>query len=151
MKRPLIIFFATGTYTGFAPFAPGTFGTLWGVAIAYLISGLQAYSQGLIITAVFISCVFIAEEARKTLGGDDPSAIVCDEALGYLVSIFLIPFSIFNVILVFLLFRFFDILKPYPAGYLDRNVKGGLGIVLDDAAAGVYANLSANLILWALR
>lgn len=84
------------------------------------------------------------------MGGKDPSSVVCDEISGILVSIFLIPFSAFNAILVFILFRFFDILKPYPIRLMERKIKGGPGIVLDDIMAGVYANISAHLVLWGL-
>lgn len=148
MKKPLITFLATGTYTGLIPFMPGTFGTLWGVAIAFLINGLPVYTQAGIIIAVVAASVYISGEACRQMGRHDPSSIVLDEVCGYLVSFFLIPLTAFNLILVFIIFRFFDILKPYPIGLIDRKVKGGLGVVLDDLLAGVYANICANIIIF---
>ncbi len=150
MRKSIIIFLATATYTGYFPAMPGTVGTLWGVIIAFFAAffNFSPYLQALTIVAVFLASVFLAGEAAKIFGGKDPKSIVCDEVCGFLVSIFLVPFTFFNVILVFILFRIFDILKPCPIGLIDRKVKGGLGIVLDDVAAGVYANIGAHIIIW---
>lgn len=150
MRKAVVNFLATGTYTGLSPVMPGTFGTLWGVAIAWLISGLGLAFQGAVIVAVCALSVWIASEWVRLNGGQDPPSVVCDEVSGYLVGFFLLPATAFNLILVFILFRFFDILKPCPVGLLDRKVKGGPGIVLDDLAAGVYANISAHIIIWLL-
>ena len=151
MKKKLVTFLSTGAYAGYSPVMPGTAGTLWGVAIWYLTRGSSPYAQALAVILVFGVSVYVAEVARGVFGGEDPPFIVCDEICGFLVSFFLIQFTVFNVILVFILFRFFDILKPYPAGLIDRSVGGGFGIVLDDVAAGVYANISAHIIILALR
>lgn len=151
MKKAITIFFATAVYTGYSPIMPGTAGTLWGIVIAYFEASRSLYTQALIIALVFASSVFFAGEAAEIFGGEDPKNVVCDEVCGFLVSIFLINFTFLNVILVFLLFRFFDILKPYPVGLIDRKIKGGLGIVLDDVAAGIYANICAHIILWLPR
>jgi phosphatidylglycerophosphatase A len=81
-------------------------------------------------------------------GGDkDPAPIVCDEVIGFAFAAYLLPFTPANIILIFILFRFFDILKPYPAGLIDSRLEGGAGIVLDDVVAGVYANAAAHIIL----
>lgn len=151
MKKAIITFLATGTYTGYSPVMPGTAGTLWGVVTAYFISGATLPSQALLTTLTTLISVPLASEMIRYTGIDDPAIVVIDEVAGFLISIFLIPFTAFNVILVFILFRFFDILKPYPAGLIDRAVGGGLGVVLDDVAAGVYANISAHLLIWLLR
>jgi phosphatidylglycerophosphatase A len=148
MKKAITIFIATGVYTGYSPVMPGTVGTLWGILIAYLEASRPIYTQALVIALVLPVSVFFAGKAALLLGGDDPKNVVCDEVCGFLVSIFLIKFTFLNAILVFLLFRFFDILKPYPVGLIDRKVRGGLGIVLDDVAAGIYANICAHIILW---
>jgi phosphatidylglycerophosphatase A len=107
--------------------------------------------QAAITLAVCLASVYIAGRECESTGEKDPSRIVIDEAAGYLVSFFLMPFTLFNVILVFILFRFFDILKPYPIGLIDRGVGGGTGVVLDDIGAGVYAGVSAHIISLALR
>ncbi|MBW7956746.1 MAG: phosphatidylglycerophosphatase A [Deltaproteobacteria bacterium] len=147
MKK-IMVFIATGAYVGKIPFMPGTFGTLWGVFFAWLASWLSIESQALITLAVIATSIFVSGQASRALGGKDHPSIIADEISGYLVGIFLIPFTPFNAILVFILFRFFDILKPYPAGLLDRRLGGGAGIVLDDLVAGVYANISAHAVLW---
>ncbi|MBI5642467.1 MAG: phosphatidylglycerophosphatase A [Deltaproteobacteria bacterium] len=150
MKNAISKFLATGAYIGYIPFAPGTFGTLWGVLIAYCLAGASTPVYAATVFAVSIVSIYAAEETCRITGKKDPGSIVCDEISGVLVSFFLIPFTLLNAILVFILFRFFDILKPYPAGHLDKNIKGGLGVVADDLAAGVYANISAHIVIWFL-
>ncbi len=146
MKK-IIFFIATGAYLGLSPVAPGTVGTLGGVVIAFLERGAPLWLQAAVLAAVTIVSIYAAGSAAAALNRKDPGAIVCDEISGYLTAFFLIPFSPFNAILVFILFRFFDILKPYPVSLIDRGLKGGAGIVLDDTAAGIYANISAQIIL----
>ncbi len=147
MKNTIIKFFATGAFTGYSPVMPGTVGTLWGVLFWWLISPNPPYEQIIAVIAVFAASVYFASAECANTGKKDPSSIVCDEISGVMVAAFLIPFTFFNAILVFILFRFFDILKPYPIGAVDRNVKGGLGVVLDDILAGVYANILVHIIL----
>jgi len=140
-------FLATGAYIGFIPVMPGTFGTLWGVPLAWAVSGLAPLWQLLAIVAVTAVSIPIAGRASTALGRPDPSSIVIDEICGYLVGIFLLPFTAFNAILVFILFRFFDIVKPWPVSLLDRKMKGGAGVVLDDIAAGIYTSIAAHLVI----
>lgn len=147
MTGKLSVFLATGAYIGRAPIMPGTFGTLWGLPAAWALSGLIPQAQAAVILAAIILSIFISGRACGELGKHDPSSIVIDEICGYLVGIFLLPFTAFNAILVFILFRFFDIVKPWPVSLLDRKVGGGAGVVLDDVAAGVYANIAAHLVL----
>ena len=147
MKK-LAIFLATGAYIGKIPVAPGTFGTLWGVLAAWLISDLSLEGRGLATVAVIAVSVWASGLASKAFGKHDHPSIVADEISGYLVSFFMLPFTLANAILVFILFRFFDIVKPYPAGMLDKQLKGGAGVVLDDVAAGVYANMCAQALIF---
>ncbi|MFQ5480564.1 MAG: phosphatidylglycerophosphatase A [Thermodesulfobacteriota bacterium] len=151
MTKKLIVFLATGTYLGLIPFAPGTFGTLWGVVIAFLMRGAGTGVQGAVIVIVTLVSIFLSGKAIRIFASKDPSAVVCDEVAGYLAAFFLIPFTLFNAILVFILFRIFDIVKPYPVSYIDRTVPGGAGVVLDDIMAGIYANIAAQFILLILR
>ena len=146
MKNKIINFLATGACIGLLPKMPGTLGTLWGIPLVYIFSSYQPhiYVAGAIV--IFIIASYICGEAEKNFGGKDPSKIVIDEILGFMVAFFLLEFTLYNVIIVFLLFRFFDILKPFPIGYLDRRIKGGTGIVLDDAVAGIFANIVMHLI-----
>lgn len=149
MKKWFFIFIGTGTYTGLVRFAPGTFGTLWGVPAAYAVSRLNPGIGGVVILASIIVAVFFAGGAEKAMGkGKDPSSIVIDEVVGFMVAAYLIPFTPLNMILAFILFRIFDILKPMPVGWLDRKLSGGWGIVLDDVAAGIYANILMQIFIY---
>lgn len=130
---------------------PGTIGTLWGVAIAYLTASWPFYAQALLLAVIFALSVYASGEAAVMFDRSDPSQVVCDEITGYLIAVLFIPFTLFNAILAFILFRFFDILKPYPIRQIDRGVHGGLGIVLDDVLAGVFANVCAQAVLWLIR
>lgn len=147
MSKKIIILIATGFYTGYAPIAPGTFGTLLGIPLGLLFSRCSAASQLLLFLIVFFIFSFIAGRAEEYFNKKDASHIVCDEVLGFLVSMFLIPYTIFNIIIVFFLFRFFDIFKPFPIRMIDQRIKNGYGVVLDDVLAGVYANIAFHILM----
>ncbi|MEE8575579.1 MAG: phosphatidylglycerophosphatase A [Thermodesulfobacteriota bacterium] len=147
MKQSIAKFLATGAYIGLVPFMPGTFGTLWGVVLAYPVSRLGPVYAAIAIICCTLVAIPISAVAETALGKKDPSSIVIDEIAGFLVAMFLIPFTLINVIIVFLLFRFFDIVKPYPISLADKRLHGGLGIVLDDIIAGVFANIAIRIIL----
>jgi phosphatidylglycerophosphatase A len=146
MNKKIINFLATGAYVGNLPKMPGTFGTLWGIPVVYLLSCYPPYIYAIATAAFFIVASFISGEAEKSFDSRDPGSIIIDEVLGFMAAFFLIQFTLINVIIVFLLFRFFDILKPFPISHLDKRVKGGTGIVLDDAVAGIFANIVMHLI-----
>ena len=147
MKKSIILFLATASYTGYAPKAPGTFGTLWGVVIAYFISGLGPLPQAIIILGILVLSIYVSGEAARIFNQKDPSRVTIDEVSGVLFAFFLIPFTPVNAIFVFLLFRIFDILKPWPASKIDKELGGGAGIVLDDVASGIYVNIIAHILL----
>ena len=99
-------------------------------------------------TALFVLfAVFISHAAEREIGNHDSSSIVIDEVAGYLVSVVLVPFSIKTMLLAFILFRVFDIAKPWPIRYIDKKWGGGWGVVMDDVLAGIFANLSLQLIM----
>ncbi len=147
MKKAIILFIATATYTGYTPKAPGTVGTLWGVVIAYFISGFGITGQALFILGILALSIYTAGEAAKIFNQKDPARVTIDEVSGVLFAFFLVPFTPVNAIFVFLLFRIFDILKPWPACKIDKEMKGGAGIVLDDVASGIYVNIIAHILL----
>jgi phosphatidylglycerophosphatase A len=130
---------AFGLGSGLAPVAPGTFGTLAAIPLYLAASGLSLPLYGLLVAALFLAGIHITGRSAERLGAADPSGIVFDEIVGYLVTMAAVPFSWPAAALGFLLFRLFDILKPWPVGPLDRRVHGGLGIMLDDAVAGLLA------------
>ncbi|MBI9075392.1 MAG: phosphatidylglycerophosphatase A [Desulfatibacillum sp.] len=144
------VFLATGFYVGRIPVAPGTFGTLWGIPLAWVVWQAWVFSWplALILVAGFaVVSVPIADKAAKAMNAKDPGSIVIDEVAGYLVTMLAVPFSIKAAIAGFVLFRLFDILKPPPVSTLDKGLSGGLGIVADDLAAGIYAQVVLRIFL----
>lgn len=130
---------ATGMYTGYLPKFPGTWGTLTAIPIHFLIIMLAApYYYGAMV-GILILAIITAGMAEKIIDSPDPGVVVIDEVIGMLVTLIGAPLTIPTFIVAFGLFRFFDILKPFPVGWLDRHLHGGTGIVLDDVMAGLYS------------
>ena len=134
------VLIATGLSTGLSPFAPGTCGSLaalpfaWGVRSHWGTAGIAVAT-----VIVFIIGWWAAAAVAKASGTEDPGAIVIDEVAGQWLVLVPAPLDPLAYALAFMLFRIFDIWKPWPVGWADRHVKGGLGIMLDDLLAGVYA------------
>ncbi|MFO7812859.1 MAG: phosphatidylglycerophosphatase A [Pelovirga sp.] len=146
-KNCATIFLATNGGLGYAPLAPGTFGTLAGIPAFYYLSCLPGSLQFVVLVAVIALSVIICRHAGRYFGEADDSRIVIDELAGYLVTVAFLPFSWGTALLAFFWFRLFDILKPPPIGYIDRNVKNGFGVTFDDVLAGVYAAIAVRLCL----
>jgi len=135
----VVLFLAQGFGTGRAPHAPGTVGTLPGVVLFLPLSALPLPAYLGVLLALSAVGVWLCEEASRILGEDDPPSVVWDEIVGVLIALTAVPLSPVAVLLGFALFRLFDITKLGPIGLADRNVGGGLGIMLDDVLAGVAA------------
>lgn len=151
--RDPVLWLAFGFGSGLAPRAPGTFGTLPGIALAWLIAALAAsyaVPEGYLVAIAVVLLsplgVFLCGRASEKLGVHDHGGIVFDEIVGVLIPFILIPVTPLNLLWGFLAFRLFDVLKPWPISWLDRRVSGGLGIMVDDLLAGIFA-LVALLIL----
>lgn len=148
--RTLILFLATGAYSGYAPFASGTVGTV--VAIPLILLSAQLYSFSVVLHVIAIvlaiagSC-WVAGVADHELGEHDSGKIVIDEFMGFLVATAAMDMTWSRLVLAFCLFRLFDIVKPPPARYFDQQVPGGVGVVLDDVCAGLYTNLIVRVLL----
>jgi phosphatidylglycerophosphatase A len=143
-KRRVAVFVCTFGYVGFFPIAPGTAGSAAGL-IVYLMFrwlGIPHFELPL-IGVLFALGVFYGAASEQALGGVDPGPVVIDEVMGMLMTLFLIPVNWMGMIAGFVLFRVFDILKPYPARKLER-LPGGLGVMSDDLMAAVYANLTLH-------
>lgn len=147
MKEFIVKVLATGTYVGYIPFASGTWGTLWGIPVFYLLSGLAPLIWGTLIVISTIIAIYISDEAERIFKKKDSSFIVIDEIVGYMAATFMLDFTLENVIITFLIFRFFDILKPYPASWIDKELGGGRGVVLDDTVSGIYSNLVSRGVI----
>ncbi len=132
---------AFGLGSGGVPKAPGTAGTLAAVPLYYLLAPLDATAYLLLLVAMFIFGVWLCGRVSRELGVHDHGGIVWDEWVGFLVTMAWAPSGWLWVLLGFLLFRLFDIWKPWPIGCLDRKLNGGLGIMLDDLLAGIYSLL----------
>ncbi len=141
-----ILFWATGFGVGYSPVAPGTLGTLIAIPVYYFLSEIPSPLYEITLVGFFFLSVWISENAEIFFGKKDDQRIVIDEIMGFLIAMLWIPKTIRFVIIGFFLFRFFDILKPFPIRRLEKRLKGGLGVVLDDVAAGVYANIILHLI-----
>jgi phosphatidylglycerophosphatase A len=132
---------------GLTPVASGTVGTLAAIPPVVAVSYLGNGPAAVFLVALCATAFWSAHKASHLLGIHDPSEVVVDEAAGYCLSVFLLPFTFWNFALGSLFFRIFDIVKPFPIGVIDRRVKGGLGIVLDDLVAGVFANVCVRVVL----
>ena len=131
---------ATAGGVGYIPWAPGTWGTAVAVPLAYLTASWPLYSFVLLCALVIAVGIWAASGADRFWGTHDSGRIVIDEVAGYLVTVLLVDRS--DVVLLvcgFVLFRFFDIVKPPPVRAIDQKLGGGTGVVLDDVAAGVMA------------
>ena len=149
MQR-LAVVLATVGPLGYLPVAPGTAGSL---AALPLLPGLAMIRDrstlvyAIAVLALVGAAIWAAGRAEDTLGGSDHSAIVVDEVAGMVVTGLLLPGTWTAAVLGFVLFRLFDVVKPYPAGLVDARVEGGLGVVGDDLVAGLYAGLVGRAIL----
>lgn len=137
-KNPIHIL-AFGFGAGASPKAPGTMGTLVAIPVFLLLAQLPLFVYVVLVLLITGFGVYICDRCAKDLQVHDHSGIVWDEIAGYLITMIAIPISLWTVFLGFVLFRFFDILKPWPIGYFDKQVKGGLGIMLDDVIAGIFS------------
>ncbi len=143
----LAVAVATFGYVGFFPIAPGTAGSLAALALYALVRwvGLPAFDVAMVV-AVLAAGVWSASLTERALDQKDPGPIVIDEVLGMLITLMWLPLSLGGVVAGFVLFRIFDIVKPYPAARME-SLKGGMGVMLDDAVAGVYGHLALRGLL----
>jgi len=145
LKQP-IQFLALGFGSGLAPKAPGTFGTLAAIPLFLLLAMLTPLAYLVAVVVMSIAGIYICGKAADDVGVHDHPAIVWDEFVGYFITMFMVPVSWQSILMGFLLFRLFDILKPWPISFIDKNMSGGFGIMFDDILAGVFALVIMQLI-----
>ena len=141
-------FLAFGFGTGLAPFAPGTFGSIPGLVLFWLTMDFGLYVQLGIAVSMTLVGIWICGESARRIGVHDHGGIVWDEIVGMYVTLIMAPVSIVGFVLAFILFRVMDIVKPWPIRDLDHSIHGGLGIMLDDLVAALYAALLLGLYGW---
>jgi phosphatidylglycerophosphatase A len=150
MKTRLAILLATVGYVGHFPVAPGTAGSAAALVLYALVR--LAGSPALDVAAIgvlFVAGCWAGSEAERHYGRTDPGYVVLDEVVGMLLTLLFVPVTWVGALVGFLLFRLFDIVKPFPARQCER-LHGGLGIMTDDVVAGIYGNLALRLIVWLL-
>jgi phosphatidylglycerophosphatase A len=144
----LAVFIATAGYCGYFPIAPGTAGSAAGLVVYLLIRWAGSpIAEAAAIAVIFAAGTWAATRAERYFGGIDPGPVVIDEVLGMLITLAFIPAGWSAALAGFLLFRVFDVIKPFPANRLEK-FHGGFGIMADDAMAGVYANLALRALMW---
>lgn len=144
----LAVFVATAGYCGYFPFAPGTVGSAVGLVVYLLVWWSQSPVVEIgLIAALFLAGTWAGTTAERYFGGIDPGPVVLDEVVGMLITLAFIPVGPSGAVAGFVLFRVFDVIKPFPARQLER-LHGGLGVMADDAMAAIYANLSLRALQW---
>lgn len=146
LKNP-IHFLALGFGSGLAAKAPGTFGTLAAVPLYLLLAQLPLIWYLALTLVCVLAGIYICDKAAKDMGVHDHGAIVWDEVAGLLITMIAAPAGLMWLIVGFVLFRLFDIIKPWPIRWLDAKVEGGFGIMIDDVLAGIFALVCLQVIV----
>lgn len=137
---------STVFFIGYFPIAPGTLASLVGFLLILFFRPSNLVIL-ILLLITFILGVISAERVERQTNSKDPSFVVIDELAGYLTSVVFIPLTFQNLLIAFILFRFFDILKPPPIRLIEGKTKGGIGIMIDDIIAGIMSNISLRLLL----
>jgi len=146
--RDPILFAAFGFGSGLSSKAPGTVGTLVGILFVLAFAVLPNWAYLLVTALLFVFGIWLCELASRKLGVHDHGGIVWDEIVGLMITMIAVPISWWTLLAGFVLFRFFDILKPWPVKVADKRIGGGFGIMVDDLLAGLYALLVLHGLLW---
>ena len=141
-----VVFIATGFGLGYIPLIPGTFGTLPGLPLCFFLAQVPVAIATVFVIGLIVLAMWLAGAAEKSLGQKDPGKIVIDEIAGLTVALLGLPFDAFHVIAGFIAFRIFDAWKPYPLRAMEKRFSGGVGVVIDDVGAGIYANILLRLL-----
>ena len=148
--RAFVIFVASAGYIGYIPVASGTFGSIVGIPLFFGLDGMRSVSALLylltFVAAVAAAC-WIAGQAEEQLQEHDSHKIVIDEVVGYLAATLFLAPTWTHALLAFFIFRVLDVVKPFPAGYIDEHFPGGYGVVLDDVVSGFYSNLAVRFLM----
>lgn len=141
-----VLFFASGFGSGYFPIAPGTVGSLCGLLCFVLLAGMSAPVYLVSMLAIFFFSIWVSGRAEAIYGAKDDRRIVIDEIFGMLLGLTGSSLNLKTAVAGFLLFRFFDIVKIFPASFVQKRLDGGLAVVLDDVIAGIYTNISLQIL-----
>lgn len=139
-------FIAFGLGSGAFPYAPGTVGTLMAIPIYLLLQPLPWWLYTILVIIATVLSMWLCDVLSKEIGVHDHQGMVIDEFIGYWVTMIAAPKGWIWVVMGFVLFRFFDIIKPPPINYIDKYVGGGIGIILDDVVAGLMALIVMQIL-----
>jgi phosphatidylglycerophosphatase A len=142
----LFMAIASGLGLGYLPIAPGTWGTLLAFPLHFLLIRLSPQSYAISLAAIFVLAVLAAGAAEKIVDYKDPGLVVIDEVIGMLIALIGAPSTAPVWVAGFIIFRFFDIVKPFPIRLIDQRINGGIGIVLDDVLAGIYSLIVLQIL-----
>ena len=146
--RRLALFISTVGYVGYAPFAPGTFGSAAGLAVFFAVRSSESPALELAVIAILFAVgIWSGTVAEHHFGGVDPAPVVMDEVVGMLITLVFLPVNITGAIVGFLVFRVLDVLKPWPSARFER-LPGGLGVMADDGMAAIYGNALMHGLIW---
>ncbi|GAB4392234.1 MAG: phosphatidylglycerophosphatase A [Gammaproteobacteria bacterium] len=148
LRQDFRLLCAFGFGSGLAKKMPGTCGTLAALPVAVLLSFLPYMIHGAVIVVAFFIGIYLCGRAARQLGVPDHPGIVWDEFVGYWITVYLIPNHWYWYLLGFGLFRLFDVVKPWPISWFDKNIEGGFGIMLDDVFAGIYGWVFLHVLVW---
>ncbi len=138
---------STFFFTGLLPIAPGTWGSLFSAIAIFIFLPTTGLTYLIVCFAIFIAGAISADNVTKFDGIEDNPRVVIDEVLGMALAVAYLPKILSVYILAFIIFRVLDIMKPPPIGYLDKRVKGGMGVMLDDIAAGLFTNVILSVLI----
>jgi phosphatidylglycerophosphatase A len=145
--RRLALFISTCGYVGYAPFAPGTFGSAAGLGVFYAVRSTGSTAVELVtIALLFAVGIWSGTRAEHHFGGVDPGPIVLDEVVGMLITLCLLPVNPTGAFVGFLVFRVLDVIKPFPSARFEK-LPGGLGVMADDGMAAIYGNLVMRALI----
>lgn len=148
LREKGVLFLSSGGYIGNIPFAPGTFGSLLGLPLCFLLSKVNLWVSIPFLVIFVALAIWVCNKAQQLIQEKDPGCIVIDEISGMMLSLAGIPFNLISAAAGFVIFRLLDIFKPFPIRAIEKKIPGGAGIVLDDIAAGLISNMILRIILF---
>ena len=147
IKDSHILFTATGCYSGYSPYVPGTAGSLAAIPVCLIFMLMPHWLHAVCLAALIPFSFWVCDRAASIIGKEDPGCIVLDEFVGMIITMSGVKIGFLHIAAGFILFRIFDIIKPWPLRKLEKGFAGGAGIVTDDIGAGIYSSIILNILI----